>query len=115
VDRLGQERRRVVDVGTERLRDRDDLDTQLRPQQLLVALGLNRVPREPRRVEDEDGLELPGHRVLDEPLKAGALIRGTAGLEVEIFIYEAETVVLGVAGDGLPLAVRREALALLLG
>jgi len=34
-------------------------------QQLLVALGLDRVAREPRRVEDEDALELVRHRVLD--------------------------------------------------
>lgn len=47
--------------------------------------------------------------------KPGRLSAARPGLEVEIFIYEAETVILGVAGDGLSLSVRREALALLLG
>jgi hypothetical protein len=66
VDRLRQERGRVVDVDAERLGDGDHVDAQLGAQQLLVALGLDRVPREARGMEDQHALEAVRHRVLDQ-------------------------------------------------
>jgi hypothetical protein len=65
-------------------------------------------------VEDEDGLEPPGHGVLDEPLEARALIGSASGLEVEVLVDDVETMLLGIAGDGLALSVGGVAAALLL-
>ncbi|HTR88625.1 MAG TPA: hypothetical protein VMG62_00775 [Solirubrobacteraceae bacterium] len=102
---LREERGGVVGVGAEGLGYGDDVDAELCAQELLVALGLDRVAGEAAGVEHEHGVEAVLHRVLDQALKAGALVGVAAGLEVQVLLDQAHVVVGGVAGDGLPLAV----------
>lgn len=112
---LREERGRVVDVGAERLGDGDDLDFELCPQELLVVLGLHGVAGEAAGVEHEHHVEAVLHRVLDQPLEAGALVREPAGLEVDVLIDQPHVVLGRVVRDGLALPVGGVAAALLLG
>jgi len=71
--------------------------------------------RETGGVEDEHAVEAVIHRVLDQTLESRALVREPAGLEVEVLLAEGESMVGGVAGDGLALPVGGVATPLLLG
>jgi hypothetical protein len=66
-------------------------------------------------VKDEHDVEAVLHRVLDQALEAGALVRVPACLEVEVLLDQRHAVLGGIAGDGLALSVGRVAAALLLG
>ncbi|HEY3960134.1 MAG TPA: hypothetical protein VGL68_06440 [Solirubrobacteraceae bacterium] len=66
-------------------------------------------------MKDEHDVEAVLHRILDQALEAGALVRVTAGLEVEVLLDQRHAVLSGVAGDGLALPVGRVAPTLLLG
>ncbi|HEV3034329.1 MAG TPA: hypothetical protein VGX72_06035 [Solirubrobacteraceae bacterium] len=78
-------------------------------------LGLDGVPREAAGVEHEHDVEAVLHRVLDQPLEVGALVREAAGLEVEVLLDQPHVVLAGVARDGLALPVGGVAAPLLLG
>jgi hypothetical protein len=66
-------------------------------------------------VEDQDGVELVGHGVVDEALEAGALVGGAAGLKVQVLVDQRQLMVGGVAADRLALPVGGVAATLLLG
>jgi hypothetical protein len=90
----------------ERLRDRDDLDSQPLAQHLLVAPHFDLVSRETRRVADEHGVELAlcrvGHKALKLRPPAGPL---PAGVEVAVLADERETVLAGELADRLALCI----------
>jgi hypothetical protein len=79
------------------------------------VLGLHGVPGEAAGVEHEHDVEAVLHRVLDESLEVGALVRFPAGLEVDVLINQPHPVLGGVAGDGLALPIGGVAAPLLLG
>src|SRR6266540_5289771 len=60
---------------------------------------------EPDSLEDElEKLTLGfRHRILDETLKARTSVGGATPLEVEVFVEQLKRVLVGVAGDRLPL------------
>jgi len=60
---------------------------------------------EPDSLEDElEKLTLGfRHRILDETLKAWTSVGGATPLEVEVFVEQLKRVLVGVAGDRLPL------------
>ena len=116
VDRLGEEERRIGGVVADRLRDRDDADAEPVAEQRLVAARLGLVPREARGVVDEHDVEAALGRVGHQPLELGTGVGLLpAAVEVDVVVDELELVLVGEAADRLPLRVRREPLALLLG
>lgn len=116
MDRLSQERRRVAVIVAQRLGDREHLDPQPLAQHLLVAAGLDLVPRETRGVVDEYDVEAPRSSVGHQTLKLRPRVcLLPAGVEVAVLADEVEPVLGREGADRFALRVRREALTLLLG